>query len=65
MADADKKLADAVASVDKSISNLTQGSKTYSVNDIRYRIYSILWCSFSGIRIFLKKIKIKLKRRLR
>ena len=32
MADADKKLADAVASVDKSISNLTQGSKTYSVN---------------------------------
>ena len=39
--------------------------KTYSVNDIRYRIYSILWCSFSGIRIFLKKIKIKLKRRLR
>ena len=32
LADADKKLADAVASVDKSISNLTQGSKTYSVN---------------------------------
>ena len=39
--------------------------KTYSVNDIRYRIYSILWCSFSGLRIFLKKIIIKLKRRLR
>ena len=32
LADADKKLADAVASVDKSITNLTQGSKTYSVN---------------------------------
>ena len=32
LADADKKLAEAVASVDKSISNLTQGSKTYSVN---------------------------------
>lgn len=32
LADADKKLAHAVASVDKSISNLTQGSKTYSVN---------------------------------
>lgn len=32
LADADKKLADAVASVDKSITNLMQGSKTYSVN---------------------------------
>ena len=32
LADADKKLADAVASVDKSITNLKQGSKTYSVN---------------------------------
>lgn len=32
LADADKKLADAVASVDKSITNLMLGSKTYSVN---------------------------------
>lgn len=32
LADADEKLAGAVASVDKSIANLMQGSKTYSVN---------------------------------
>ena len=32
LADADEKLAGAVASVDKSIVNLMQGSKTYSVN---------------------------------
>ena len=32
LTDADNKLANAVASVDKSISNLAQGSKTYSVN---------------------------------
>lgn len=36
--------------------------KKYSVENKKYRIYSILWCNFSGIRIFFKKIKIKLKR---
>ena len=39
--------------------------KTYTVNDKAYKCYVRIWCSLSGIRIFLKKIKIKLKRLIR
>ena len=36
--------------------------KAYTVNNIRYKIYTVLWCGCSDIRIFFKKGIMKLKR---
>ena len=36
--------------------------KAYTVNDIRYKIYTVLWCGCCDVRIFFKKVIMKLKR---
>ncbi|MBQ3567151.1 MAG: S24/S26 family peptidase [Oscillospiraceae bacterium] len=35
--------------------------KKITVNDRIYRLYSFIWVNFSGVRIFLQKLKFKIK----
>lgn len=44
------------------LTSFVHKGKTYSVNDIRYKIYVQFWCRSYSLRMIAKKIKNKLKR---
>lgn len=43
------------------MTEFTHKGKMYRTNDWRYRLYVFLWCRPYPIRIFLKKVRMKLK----
>lgn len=43
------------------MTEFTHKGKTYRTDDWRYRLYVFLWCRPYPIRIFLKKVRMKLK----
>jgi len=42
--------------------SFVRDGKTYSVSDKKYRLYVFFWCFSIPLRIFLTKLKFKLKR---
>lgn len=45
------------------MTEFTHRGKRYRTDDWRYRLYVFLWCRPYPIRIFLKKVRMKLKRK--
>ena len=39
-----------------------RNGKKHTVNEFGYRLYSHIWVDFSAVRIFFKRVKLKLKR---
>jgi hypothetical protein len=39
-----------------------RNGKKHTVNEFGYRLYSHIWVDFSSVRIFFKRVKLKLKR---
>ena len=35
--------------------------RKYSVNELGYRIYSHIWVDFASVRVFIKRVKLKMK----
>lgn len=46
------------------LTEFVHAGKTYSVNDLRYRMYVRIWCAVYPARMLLKRIKGRLKRLL-
>lgn len=47
------------------MTEFTHKGKMYRIDDWRYRLYVFLWCRPYPIRIFLKKVRMKLKLRMK
>ena len=44
------------------MTSYVHNGKKHSVNELIYRIYSLIWVDLAAVRVFLMRVRIKLKR---
>lgn len=44
------------------MTSYVRNGKKHSVNELIYRIYSLIWVDLAAVRVFLMRVRIKLKR---